>query len=109
MALGPRNRSEDRRREPRSLVDLPARVYPGAVACTVCDRSASGARLRFAHSVVLPQTIIVVLWQSGQAHEAQVVWREGAEAGLKFLRAADLKGMVPAAFAGVKAAWNSRS
>lgn len=81
---------------------------PRAIACTVCDRSASGARLRFAHSVVLPQTIIVVLWQSGQAHEAKVMWRQGHEAGLQFQRTADLKGMVPAAFAAVKAAWSGR-
>jgi hypothetical protein len=107
MALISSKHLEDRRREPRIHVDMPARVYPGAVSCMVCDRSSGGARLRFAHSVVLPQTVIVVFWHSGQAFEAQVVWRKGADAGLKFLRSADLNGMVPSAFAAVKAAWRA--
>ncbi len=108
MAMAPPDRFDDRRREPRIPVELDARVYPGALPCIVCDRSASGARLRFAHSVVLPQVIIVVFWRSGQAHESQVMWRHGSEAGLRFLRGADLKGMVPAAFAPAKAAWTGR-
>ena len=99
--------AKDRRREDRLLVDLDARVLPGGAPCRILDMSAGGARVRM-HTALLAPTCVLVEWRSGRAYEAQVMWRENGEAGLKFSRSCDLRGIVPAPFVAAKALWSMR-
>lgn len=98
-------RTKDRRREVRLPVDMDARILPGGAACRIVDSSPGGARVRMRQAVILPSTCVLIEWNSGRAHEGQVVWRQGAEAGLKLIRSCDLRGIVPAAFVAAKSAW----
>ncbi|WP_421931758.1 hypothetical protein [Phenylobacterium sp.] len=53
----------------------------------------------------MPNTFVVVEWDSGEAHEAQAVWFKAAEVGIEILRSCDLRDRVPHVFAEAKAAW----
>lgn len=100
--------AKDRRREAREAVDIEARILPGGLPCRVSDLSGSGARLRLGQIAVLPAACILIEWSTGRAHQAEVVWRQGHEAGVKLLRSCDLRGMVPAPFVAAKALWGAK-
>jgi hypothetical protein len=99
---------KDRRREVRVSADIDARLLPGGLVCRITDRSAGGARVRLVQPGVLPTACVLVEWPTGRAHEAQVMWRQGSEAGLRFTRSCDLRGMVPAIFVDAKRLWSAR-
>jgi hypothetical protein len=98
-------RGQDRRRETRIGVNLPAVVLPGHHRCMVKDLSEGGCRLQLAQPSRLPDSLVVVLLDKGVAHQGVVRWRETDQVGLKFERSADLRGMVPSVFIEAKALW----
>ena len=57
------------------------------VGCTVRDISATGARLRVEGSVSAPDTFELLIQLDGLEANCQVVWRSGADVGVKFLGA----------------------
>ena len=103
MAASPDPR--ERRSQVRVPVRLDARVFPGLRACLVRDLSASGARIQFADPDVGPDEVVLVLWDSGQAFEAQAVWWLNDEIGVRFIRAIELTNAVPTPFQDAKLAW----
>ena len=64
------------------LVDVRGRFM---TECLVHDLSALGSRLRLPPAVGLPSTVQLFDDQSGILYLARVLWRRGAEAGLKFI------------------------
>jgi PilZ domain len=57
------------------------------VDCLVRDMSATGARLRMEGSVSAPDTFELLIPLDGLEANCQVVWRAGADLGVKFLAA----------------------
>ncbi len=97
----------ERRNAVRVPVRLDARIFPGPRECLVRDLSASGARVQFSEPGPGPDEVVLVLWDSGQAFEAQAVWWLNDEIGLRFIRACELTQPVPTPFADAKQAWQT--
>lgn len=58
-----------------------------SIGCTVRDISATGARLRVEGSISAPDTFELLIQLDGLEANCQVVWRSGADVGVKFLGA----------------------
>jgi hypothetical protein len=98
----------ERRAAERIATTLRGKVFPGAIDCVIADFTKLGARLRF--DVFLPGAdhIIVVVWSSGVAFEAQVRWRVGLEIGVQFASSRDLRRPAPPHLVEIQALWNGR-
>jgi len=81
MTFEPDRRVESRRRVLRSgkLTFAPA----FSLDCPIRDETEAGARVRTG-GVPLPRTVILVFVTRRIAHEAEVIWQRGAEAGVRF-------------------------
>jgi hypothetical protein len=97
----------ERRAQVRVPVRLDARVFPGRRTCLVRDLSANGARVQFSEPGPGPDEVVLVLWDSGQAFEAQAVWWLNDEIGVRFIRACELTNPVPTPFQDAKLAWQT--
>ncbi len=98
---------KERRTAVRVPVRLDARIFPGHRECLVRDLSANGARVQFSEPGAGPDEVVLVLWDSGQAFEAQAVWWLNDEIGVRFIRACELTQPVPNPFVDAKVAWQS--
>ena len=96
---------KERRSAVRVPVRLDARIFPGPRECLVRDLSAHGARIQFCEPGHGPDEVVLVLWDSGQAFEAQAVWWLNDEIGVRFIRACELTEPAPAMFQEAKVAW----
>ena len=59
-------------------------------ACTIREISTSGARIGIAGAIVIPKAFFLIDHKRGTAFEAELVWRNGTQAGLRFHVAHDL-------------------
>ena len=86
--MTPAESHESRRTEPRSRVLIAARAVFAdgrqVVECWIRDLSAHGARLRVPQSAGLPLLFRLELCDRKQAHFAQLQWRRGEAAGVRF-------------------------
>lgn len=105
MSMSATSQGQERRTAVRVPVRLDARLFPGHRDCLVKDLSASGARIQFTEPGGAPDEVVLVLWDSGQAFEAQAVWWLNDEIGLRFIRACELTQPAPAMFQEAKVAW----
>ena len=53
--------------------------------CSIRDLSATGARLGIRGGTVLPKYFYLLDLRNGMAYECEVVWRNAAQTGVKFL------------------------
>jgi hypothetical protein len=87
----------DARAAPRRRVLRSGRLAYGegfSAECPIRDESATGARISVgAHP--LPREVVLVCVSTGVAYEAQVVWRRGQDAGLRFGRRHELERASP--------------
>jgi hypothetical protein len=90
------HRSESRG-APRRRVLRSGRIAYGegfSAECPIRDESATGARISIgAHP--LPRDLVLVCVSTGVAYEAQVVWRRGQDAGVRFGRRHELERAAP--------------
>jgi hypothetical protein len=109
MADGSQTKVEQRR-APRTATTSRGKIYPGGLDCTIADFSQNGARLHLSRpdSATPSGDIVLVIWSTGAAFEATPRWRDGAEAGWRFLSRFDLRRPVPPRLAEVKAQWLAR-
>jgi hypothetical protein len=98
----------DRRRTPRLKVELEGRVFPGSERCLIVNLSDGGACVRMSPPRPVGEDVVLVEWDSGRAHDGQVVWAIGEEFGMRFIRSCMLQGRAPIALTEVKAAWEAR-
>lgn len=99
---------EDRRHEPRKPAQRRAVVLSGGLelAAWVTDVSAGGLRLRLERSLGLDERVTVIEVHAALAHEVEIVWRKGMEAGAKRRGpGASLRGLVPHRLAALREAW----
>jgi hypothetical protein len=98
--------------ERRALERLPTtlrgKVFPGALDCIIADYNARGAKLQFDEPQTLPERIVLVVWSSGLAFEAQPRWRSASEVGVQFSSSCDFRGRVPARLSAIRALWRKR-
>src|SRR5690606_37179103 len=69
--------------------------YAISCDCAIRDLSESGAQMRLPSSQALPPTFALIHILEGAAFEAEVAWRRGDLAGVKFLQRHDLREAVP--------------
>lgn len=106
------HRSESRG-APRRRVLRSGRVAYGegfSAECPIRDESATGARISIgAHP--LPRDLVLVCVSTGVAYEAEIVWRRGQEAGVRFGRRHQLERAAPMPASSLRLAqrlWNHR-
>jgi hypothetical protein len=77
---------DERRRLPRRRTRVSAAAVDGeaVVACTIRDKSDSGARLLIQAGASVPDAFTLIELTSGDAHDARVVWRDDAFVGVTF-------------------------
>lgn len=109
MALFSRTpRSDERRAEPRRLVDSRGLILADGqeTRCLIVDVSDSGLRIRLDRAMGLPPVVVVVDMTAGTACEAELAWTKGQDLGLKCLiKATPLNGLVPGRLMAAKDAW----
>jgi len=86
----PREKPEDRRRDPREVLATPASIYgkDGSflVPCSVRDLSKSGARLELFKETALPQYFLLSLLPDGSGRRlCSKVWQIALIAGVRFV------------------------
>ncbi|MCJ2008445.1 PilZ domain-containing protein [Methylobacterium sp. J-092] len=72
--------------------------------CRLRDHSLTGARIVVAEDVVLPRVVDLTVTGRNETRRAEVVWRDGTQAGLAFL---DQPAREDGAAAEARAAWNA--
>jgi hypothetical protein len=79
---------DERRRLPRRRTLLSAAAVYGerdsVVACTVRDKSVSGARLLLEAGGGVPDAFYLIELTTGELHAAKVVWRDSTFVGVTF-------------------------
>lgn len=84
----------DRRLETRSRLHQPARVMfngeQSVLACTVRNRSRTGAMVRMADWIELPQTFELTI-PEGHSRRVRQCWRRGDDVGVVFLTAEEMR------------------
>jgi hypothetical protein len=100
--------SKDRRATARIATSLRGKVFPGAIECVITDFNKVGARLRFKGAAPDGDQVIMVVWSSGVAFEANVRWRKEAEIGVSFASSRDLRRPAPSHLAEAQALWLKR-
>jgi hypothetical protein len=98
----------NRRALERAPTNLRAKAFPGGLDCTIRDYTKKGAKLQFEISPPLEERLLVVIWSSGLAFEAETRWRHGSEIGVLFHGSRDLRRYVPPELAPVAAQWRAR-
>ncbi len=89
-ALAPQVGSEARMAARRRMLKSGKIAYADrhvTIDCLVRDMSATGARVRVEGSVTAPDTFELLIPLDGLEANCQVVWRAGADIGIKFLAA----------------------
>lgn len=101
--------SKDRRAAARIATSLRGKVFPGAVDCLITDFTKFGARLTFKNAPAPDgDQLIMVVWSSGVAFEAEVRWRRDDEIGVAFSSSRDLRRPAPPHLAEAQALWTKR-
>jgi hypothetical protein len=79
---------DERRRLPRRRTRLSAAAVYGPedtlAACTVRDKSVTGARLLIQEGLSVPDAFHLIELNTGELHRAQVVWRDSTFVGITF-------------------------
>jgi hypothetical protein len=93
---GPPPRVE-RRPKPRKRVLLGGRiVYSNGdhyFDCAIRDLSETGARIAISRGQPIPANVFLIEMRDRKVHEAKVVWNNGREVGLNFVRSFALAGI----------------
>ena len=100
--------AKDRRALERMPTALRAKAFPGALDCQIANFTRHGACLKFEERVEVGERLIVVVWSSGVAFEAQTRWRAGDEVGVEFISSRDLRRPAPPHLAEIQALWQKR-
>jgi hypothetical protein len=86
--------TDERRRLPRRRTLLSAAAVYGeddaVVACTVRDKSLTGARLLLQAGGVVPDAFHLIELTTGELHAAKVVWRDSTFVGVTFSESCSL-------------------
>jgi len=96
---------KERRSAPRVTTTLRAKAFPGAADCVVADFNERGARVRFDQNGPTGGRLILVIWSTGLAFEAQVCWRAHGDVGVRFVRRCDFRSRVPSDFWAARSVW----
>jgi hypothetical protein len=95
----------ERRAQERVPTTLRGKTFPGPLDCVVKDFTEKGAKLRFEAVPPPGDKLVLVMWTTGMAFEAQVRWRAGAEIGVRFLQRCDFRARTPQMFWPMRAEW----
>lgn len=107
QSVEPYEAHADQRKHTRLQTDFVAKLFPGPLECVVVDFSAGGAGVVMTSTETPPDELVLVLWASGRAFEAQSVWWRDNRVGLRFLRSCDLRDRVPRPFVAAQALWQA--
>ena len=87
---------QNKRDSTRKPVSVPAVIESGSIQVhgTILDVSATGARVRLGSNAFLSTQCTLTTSLFGAALPSRIVWRRGAEIGLRFKTTLNLKGEV---------------
>ena len=95
--------ARNRRLPDRKPVHRPAQIIDAdnyVTECRVIDISSTGAKIRIMHhDGVFPQRFRLSMAQGREMHEVELVWRDGNDAGVRFIAADEKIAASPAAAA----------
>jgi hypothetical protein len=77
--------------------------------CTISDYSDVGARICVAAGRTLPQSVYLIDIAKRTAHEADIVWSNEAEAGLRFLASFKLNEISEPSLVYLRKLWHARA
>lgn len=83
-----RGEGASRRLGGRVRMDKPARIIDSSGCVTeirIKDVSPTGARIEIPYGASLQRTFVVRTRQGGDDQHAEIVWRSGGEAGIRFI------------------------
>jgi hypothetical protein len=94
MSLSASRPGLEHRRAPRQEVAVRGLLVHGrplqAIACTIRDVSATGARVKLKASEFLSRPVYMVIAKTGAAFQAEIAWSRDGELGLAFKGRLDL-------------------
>ena len=104
-------RQVELRAHPREAVNRRAKVLDGTfpIDALIKDISIGGARLLFPGRIPSNESFVTVDIDIATAYACAVVWRKGAEFGVRILKSQDLRGLVSGQFDPAKRAWQASS
>jgi hypothetical protein len=106
---GSRSGPSDHRSASRRRVLLPGLVVYGngtyTCDCTFRSLSVSGARIAMTQHLELPERFYLSNIRDGVAYDAQLVWRNGAEVGVRFGSSVPLASNTDLVFGRLKELW----
>jgi len=102
----------DRRSEPRTPTNTPARLFYGDgfarwIDCIVMDRSTSGAKVQVPAIFQLPSRLILLDYREGVAYMARRRWRKGDLGGLRLESRHELRALQGPGLEAVREAWQA--
>ena len=74
--------------------------------CTIRDLTKEGARITLAATVAVPANVYLIDVRSRVAHEAEIMWNNGVEAGLVFRNSLSLEGLNEPKLAYLSTLWH---
>ena len=85
---------------PREAVNRRAKVIDGpfAVDARIRNISAGGAMVSLSGRAASAAEVVLVDVETATAYACKVMWRKGADCGLRFLKSQDLRGLVSGQF-----------
>ncbi|MFC3068606.1 PilZ domain-containing protein [Phenylobacterium soli] len=100
----------ERRAEPRTPTNIPARLFYGAkyegwIDCVIKDRSAKGAKIQAPAVFQLSRKLVLLDYRAGEAFLAQPRWRKNDLAGLWLEVRHDLRELQDPSLEPVRQAW----
>ena len=66
-----------------------------AFNCTIRDISATGARIAFSETHIVPNQFFLIDTQARRVHDAKVVWVAYSQRGLRFVQSYDIDQRLP--------------
>jgi hypothetical protein len=110
--LEPQSNLSERRPASRRRVLLPGLIVYGNGAytcdCTFRSLSVSGARIAMTQHLELPERFYLINIRDGLAYDAQLVWRNGAEVGVRFGSTVPLVNNSDLVFGRLKELWMAK-
>jgi hypothetical protein len=100
----------ERRAEPRTPTNAPARILHGAnlalwADCAIKDLSQSGAKLAVSHFHNLPPRFVLLSLHAGEAIDVVMKWRRGDLAGVAFEKRHALENLEDPRLAPARETW----
>ena len=110
---GPKSQRSDQRSTSRRRVFLPGLMGYGNGAytcdCIIRNLSDTGTRIVMTQHLEIPERFYLINIRDGVAYDAQLVWRNGADVGIRFDSSVSLAANTDLVFRRLKELWLAKA